>query len=245
MYDMHCHLDLMSSMGEIADKALKNNINILAITTTPRAYEKEVRLLNNYNNIRVALGLHPQLVKERYAELSIIEKYIKRANYIGEIGLDFGRQYYSSKERQIEVFDKIIYWSSLFGNKVISIHSVKSDKTVIDILEKYNCLNNNICILHWFSGTITQLNRAINLGCYFSINIEMIKSENGKKLLKKIPTDRILLESDAPFISNTKTSYDLVKILDMTRIAIEDEYNITLEQINKTSSSMFIKNTFL
>lgn len=245
MYDMHCHLDLMPSMKEIANQTLKNNINILAMTTTPKAYEKEIHLLSNYSNIRVALGLHPQLVKERYIELAIVEKYIKSASYIGEIGLDFGKQYYSSKEKQVEVFDKIIYWSSLYGNKVISIHSVRSDKMVMDILEKYSCTKNNICILHWFSGTITQLNRAIELGCYFSVNINMINSPNGNKILEKIPYDKILIESDAPFISNIKTGNELIDILNKTSIEIEDRYNRRLNAINNVAARMFSNDTYL
>lgn len=244
MYDMHCHLDLMSSMQSVAAQALKNNINILAMTTTPKAYAKEVIILKNYRNIRVALGLHPQLVKERYSELSIVEQYIQSANYIGEIGLDFGRHYYSSKEKQIEVFDKIIYWSTLWKNKIISIHSVKADKIVIDILEKHDCFKKNTCILHWFSGSSSQLDRAINLGCYFSVNLKMLDSPNGKNLLHKIPPDRILLESDAPFISNIKTEDYLSAFLDKTlEKLIEDISYITPAQVNKLSASMFIRSS--
>ena len=242
---MHCHLDLMPSMKVIANKTLLNDINIITMTNTPKAYEKEIYLFDEYKNICVALGLHPQLVKDRYLELAIIKKYIKTANYIGEIGLDFGKQYYSFQKKQIEVFDKIIYWCSLYGNKVISIHSVKSDKMVMDILEKYNCTKNNICILHWFSGTINQLNRAIELGCYFSVNINMINSKNGQKILKKIPIDKILIESDAPFISNIKTSNDLINILYNTSEKIEENYNIKLDDINKVGNKIFYRNICL
>lgn len=242
---MHCHLDLMPSMKVIANQTLLNDINIITMTNTPKAYEKEIYLFDEYKNICVALGLHPQLVKDRYLELAIIKKYIKTANYIGEIGLDFGKQYYSFQKKQIEVFDKIIYWCSLYGNKVISIHSVKSDKMVMDILEKYNCTKNNICILHWFSGTINQLNRAIELGCYFSVNINMINSKNGQKILKKIPIDKILIESDAPFISNMKTSNDLINILYNTSEKIEENYNIKLDDINKVGNKIFYRNICL
>lgn len=242
MYDMHCHLDLMPSMQAVASQASKNNINILAMTTTPKAYAKEVSLLKNYSNIRVALGLHPQLIKERYSELSIVEQYIQSANYIGEIGLDFGRQYYSSKEKQIEVFDKFIYWSALWGNKIISIHSVKADKSVIDILEKYECLKNNICILHWFSGSLSQLNRAINLGCYFSINLKMLHSPNGKNLLSKIPPDRILLESDAPFVNNTITADELSILIKNTAENLKITCNqVSLEQIEQLSARILFE----
>jgi TatD DNase family protein len=166
-FDMHCHVDLMSSMTSFASDALKVDIGILAVTTTPKAYEREIVTLRSYANIRVALGLHPQLVFQRYGELSLVEKHIDDAAYIGEIGLDFNNQFYASKEKQLAIFDNIIRWCSEKGGKVISIHSVRSDKAVLDILEKYRCTQQNKCILHWFSGSLTQLQRAVEMGCFF------------------------------------------------------------------------------
>ena len=181
------------------------DIGILAVTTTPKAYEKEITIFKPRVNIKVALGLHPQLVSERYSELSLVEKHIGDAEYIGEIGLDFNSQFYFSKEKQIGVFENVISWCSPKGGKVISIHSVRSDKVVLDVLEKHCCTDKNKCILHWFSGSMTQLRRAVEMGCYFSINGAMIKSPNGHKLIPNIPADKILLESDAPFINDIIT----------------------------------------
>ena len=204
LFDLHCHLDLTPSMLDLALEIQKADIGVLAVTTTPKAYEKEVPMLRPFSNIRVALGLHPHLAYERYIELSLIEKYIEDAKYIGEIGLDFNRQYYYSKEKQIDVFENAIRSCSLKGGKVISVHSVHSDRAVLDILEKHYCTEKNKCILHWFSGSITQLHRAVEMGCYFSINNEMIKSPNGRKLIANIPLDNILVETDAPFINEVK-----------------------------------------
>lgn len=211
LYDLHCHIDLMPSMIDFANKAKKAGISILAVTTTPKAYEKEVAILHAYENIKVGLGLHPQLVSERYTELSLVEKYINQTNYVGEIGLDFNNQFYFSKEKQIIVFENVIKWCSQDGGKVVSIHSVRSDKMVLDILEKYSCTKDNKCILHWFSGSVAQLRRAIEMGCYFSINGIMIRSPNGQKLLPNIPVEKVLIESDAPFINNISTPQQLEK----------------------------------
>jgi TatD DNase family protein len=197
----------MPSMISFASDALKANIGILAVTTTPKAYEKEIEALRSYANIRVALGLHPQLVFQRYGELSLVEKHIDNAEYIGEIGLDFNNQFYASKEKQIAVFDNIIKWCAEKGGKVISIHSVRSDKVVLDILEKYRCVQQNKCILHWFSGSLTQLQRAVEMGCFFSVNSAMIKSTNGRGLICNLPHEKIVVETDAPFINEiTKAS---------------------------------------
>lgn len=239
IYDLHCHLDLMPSMIEFAQNAKKSNINILAVTTTPKAYEKEIDYFHLYENIKVALGLHPQLVSERYNELPLVEKYIENAAYIGEIGLDYNRQFYSSKSKQIDVFENIIKWCSSKGGKVISIHSIHADKNVLDILEKYDCTKNNKCILHWFSGSLSQLHRAVKMGCYFSINEMMTQSLNGRKLISNIPIDKVLIESDAPFINKINTLQQLESAMLKVELYLSTIGNNGLEVIHLTSKSLF------
>lgn len=210
---MHCHVDLMKSMEEFSKAALEERINLLTMTTTPKAYEVEKKKLTGFTNVQVALGLHPQLVFDRSHELALVEKYIHSTRFVGEIGLDFNKQFYHSKERQIDVFSQIIGWCQRSPMKIISIHSVRSDKNVLDILEKYDCTKNNNCILHWYSGTLKQLDRAIELGCFFSVNEYMLNSSNGRFIVQKVPVDRLLLESDAPFISDIKTVEKLKRSL--------------------------------
>lgn len=224
----------------VCSKCQKSNINILAVTTTPKAYEKEIDYFHSYENIKVALGLHPQLVSERYNELPLVEKYIENAAYIGEIGLDYNRQFYSSKNKQIDVFENIIKWCSSKGGKVISIHSVFADKNVLDILEKYDCTKNNKCILHWFSGSLSQLHRAVKMGCYFSINEMMTQSINGRKLISNIPIDKVLIESDAPFINKINTLQQLESALLKVELYLSTIENNGLEMIHLTSKSLFI-----
>ena len=240
IYDLHCHLDLLPSMREFAKDAKESNINILAVTTTPKAYEKEIAYFHSYENIKIALGLHPQLVSERSNELDLVEKYIEDAAYIGEIGLDYNRQFYSSKNKQIDVFENIIKWCSSKGGKVISIHSVFADKNVLDILEKYDCTKNNKCILHWFSGSLSQLHRAVKMGCYFSINEMMTQSINGRKLISNIPIDKVLIESDAPFINKINTLQQLESALLKVELYLSTIENNGLEMIHLTSKSLFI-----
>jgi TatD DNase family protein len=214
IYDMHCHVDLMQSMEEFSKAALEEKVNLLAVTTTPKAFEIEQKKLSVFSNVQVALGLHPQLVNNRFEEIALVEKFIHATKFVGEIGLDFNKQFYSSKDRQMHVFSQIIEWCQKSPIKIISIHSVRSDKNVLDILEKFDCTKHNKCILHWYSGTFKQLDRAIELGCFFSVNEYMLNSPNGRSKIQKIPCDRLLVESDAPFISDIKTAVQLKRKLD-------------------------------
>ena len=87
---------------------------------------------------------------------------------------------------------------------MVSIHSLKAANTVIDILKKYKRKTNNKYIFHWFTGSTAQLEKAIEIGCYFSINPGMLKTKSGLEIIKKVPLDRILVETDAPFALKVK-----------------------------------------
>jgi TatD DNase family protein len=199
----------MPEMMSFVKNALDSSIGLFAVTTTPKAYCQEIKMLRLFTNVRIGLGLHPQLVADRYGELSLVEKYIQNTEYIGEIGLDFSKHFYASKEKQLIVFSNIINWCSFNPGKIISIHSVHVDKATLDILEKNACYERNKCILHWFSGSLSQLQRAVEMGCYFSINGAMVRSPNGRKLLANIPPENLLIESDAPFVGAVKTITNL------------------------------------
>ena len=204
MFDMHCHVDLIDPMNRFCATAAMSDISILAMTTTPRAYHAETNMLRNYQSVYVALGLHPQLVSERKQELAIFDRYVASSRFIGEVGLDFSKRFYSSKEDQVIAFEHII--QACVHSKTISIHSVFSDKQVLDILAKNSTTEHNRCILHWYSGSLKQLDRALEMGCYFSVNEQMLRSANGAKIIHRIPVERMVLESDAPFVGSINTA---------------------------------------
>lgn len=129
-----------------------------------------------------------------------------QTKYVGEIGLDFSKQFYSTKSEQIEAFEKIIELCNNLGGKVLSIHSRFADNEVLKQLEKLNETNKDI--LHWYSGSLKNLSKAVEKGIYFSINEAMFNSENGLKIIKSLPEELILTESDGPFaqVKNTTLS---------------------------------------
>ena len=81
--------------------------------------------------------------------------------------------------------------------KFISIHSRKAESAVLDILDEEKRVP---AVLHWYSGSTSELDRAVSKGHYFSINPAMINSKSGKKIIDRIPPERILTETDGPFI---------------------------------------------
>ena len=198
--DFHCHLDLYPDHAQLIAECDREDVATLAVTTTPKAWSRNREMAAGRNYVRVALGLHPQLVSERERELGLFEKLLPEARYVGEIGLDAGPRFYSSFEAQERVFERILRMCAEQGNKVLTIHSVRTVAKVLQHLEKALPSDRGQVVLHWFTGSAAEARRAVERGCYFSINSEMLKSVKHRELVELLPADRILTETDGPFV---------------------------------------------
>ncbi|MBQ3301736.1 MAG: TatD family hydrolase, partial [Eggerthellaceae bacterium] len=133
---------------------------------------------------------------------------VESTRFIGEIGLDFGRRGAQSASAQVPVFKEIMTHAARQGGKVISIHAIKSADTVLNVLETSGALDTCACIMHWFSGTSQDLDRARKDGCLFSVNPMMVQSRRGREYVRQIPSGQLLLETDAPPGENVPFAYD-------------------------------------
>ncbi len=200
LIDFHCHLDLYPDYESLIDDCEQEGIRTLAVTTTPRAWPRNRDLMVQKKYVKPALGLHPQLIGEDASdELMLWEKYLPEARYIGEVGLDAGSRFYHTLKEQKRVFVRILQCCAEVGGKVLSIHSVRSVNIVLDLLEEFLQAKNNRVVLHWFTGSKTEASRAVEFGCYFSINAEMLRIAKGNALLRQLPIERLLTETDGPF----------------------------------------------
>ena len=229
--DAHCHLDLMNNMLGFINEVQNSDMSLFAVGTTPRAYNREVQFCRNTQNIYVGLGMHPQLVSSGYDDMQVFKEVFEQNHYIGEVGLDFSKGYIRTKESQIKIFSEIIRLCEQHGEKVISIHSLKSTSAVIEILKTYKMQNNNRYIFHWFTGSMSQLKKAIELGCYFSINPRMLKTKAGTEVIKAVPVDRVLLETDAPFALKMRHADEIKKELQRTLSRISDIIGFDISDI--------------
>ncbi len=197
MIDFHCHIDLFPDPVAVLDEVERRGTYVLAVTTTPKAWRGTRRLVGDRKRVRVALGLHPEVVAERHAEVALLCALMSEARYVGEVGLDGSPPHRASFDVQRHVFDRILEESARLGGRILSIHSRGAADQVLDTIERHEGLG--IPILHWFSGTPCQLERAKALGCWFSVGPAMLRSEKGRGLCAAMPVDRLLTETDAPF----------------------------------------------
>lgn len=196
--DTHCHLDLYPDYAEVLNESDRLGIEIIAVTNTPSVFRACVALTRSSPHAHPAVGLHPQLAFQRHRELRLLPDLLKETRFVGEIGLDFVTQDPADRQTQRRVFATILEQCARYGDKVLTIHSRRAAAEVIDMIgPSYP----GTIILHWFSGPLRELQTAIRFGCFFSVNPAMLTSQAARRLIAAIPHDRILVETDGPFVT--------------------------------------------
>ena len=207
LYDTHFHLDLQKNVKAAIEELNANKIYTIAMTNLPVLYEKEKQQYDS-PYIRTALGFHPELIGEYKKYIPLMWEKLSEARYIGEVGLDFTDKTYQAD--QVSFFSELVQRCRKDENKIISIHSRKAEREVLDVLDDAFSFK---AILHWYSGDESLLNRAVKMGCYFSVNGNMLKSRKIERMLEIVPKNRILLETDSPFGDTIKSHAESLKIL--------------------------------
>lgn len=196
MIDTHCHIDLYPNPELILRECEKAGYPIISMTNLPSHFEKGYPFFRNQTKVRQALGMHPLHAQHHKRELAKFILNLQKTSYIGEIGLDFSKDGITTKEIQLDTFEKIL--STIAGQKkLLSIHSRKAEKEVLYLLKKHKIRN---AIFHWYSGELNLIPEIVQAGYYFSINPSMTKFASGRKIIAEIPKEFVLTETDGPFV---------------------------------------------
>lgn len=224
--DTHCHFDMIPNPEAYISARENAGDIVIGMTNLPSYFKMGQPHLAGYKHIRLALGLHPLLAAENKKELALFKRLVDQTSYIGEIGLDFSREGIATKNEQISVLREIL--ATLKGKKkIISVHSRKAEIELLDMLCEYEIKN---VIFHWYSGPVDLIPSIIERGFYFSINESMCRSKNGQSIIGKIPREKILTETDAPY--NNRTNIRMVlNRLNMSEVDIFYNFNRLLNDI--------------
>lgn len=214
LIDTHFHIDHYKNYHEIAREINNLKQYTICVTNSPGLFLACKNTISETKYLKFALGFHPLESGIRETDIRSFLHLISRTNYVGEIGLDYSKSAKLSKEHQIQVFEAIVKKCSI-ENKLMTIHIRRGENDAINVIRKYSPQK---CIIHWFSGSENQLIDLLDLGCYMSINTNMISNKNSEKY-HSIPYDRLLIESDGPYTkvnglryepSLLKHSYELI-----------------------------------
>jgi len=207
--DSHCHLDyepMFSNLDNVIKRADQSNVKImLTISVADKKYNNIIEITNKYTNVYGTYGIHPHEAKNHskinkdiiLERLNISKKIIG----IGETGLDF---YYnhSDKDEQIRLFEEHIK-ASILSKLPLIIHSRDAEDLTYDILSKYSKKDKLKILMHCFTGTKKFADKLLGLDAFFSASgiITFKKSNDLKETFKSIPLNKILIETDSPYLS--------------------------------------------
>jgi TatD DNase family protein len=207
MIDSHCHLDHSPLFDDI-DNVIKRSKEVgieklLTICTTIKSFEKIKLLVKHDDIIFGTYGIHPHEAKNDKVNSDIIIKEVKNNDKIigiGETGLDF---YYnhSDKDDQITSFEEHIK-ASLELNIPLIVHSRNAEKDTLEIFSKYKNTNLKI-LMHCFTGSKEFAENLLSFGAYFSASgiLTFKNSLELQETFKSIPLNRILIETDSPYLA--------------------------------------------
>jgi TatD DNase family protein len=207
MIDSHCHLDhepLFDNLDKIIKRAKDVGINkLLTICTTYESFEKIKILVEKDLIIFGTFGIHPHETETNVVNKESIIKNVninKKIIGIGETGLDFFYNH-SNRERQISSFIEHIE-ASITLKKPIIIHSRNAETETFDILNSYN-KNELKILMNCFTGSLEFSKKLLSIGAFFSASgiITFKNSIDLQNTFETIPLDRLLIETDSPFLA--------------------------------------------
>ena len=224
--DTHCHFDMMPHPEAYISAKEKAGDIVIGMTNLPSHFRMGQPHLRSFKHVRLALGLHPLLASENKNELPLFNCLLDQTSYIGEIGLDFSKEGITTKNDQVFILRKLL--EKLKGKKkIVSVHSRKAEREMVDLLREYEIEN---VIFHWYSGPIDLITPILDMGFYFSVNEAMCISKKGKAIIERIPRDRILTETDAPYNGRTDIQ-NVLHYLKMENTEVQQNFMILLKRI--------------
>ena len=237
--DTHCHLS--SEDYDDIDNVIEDNkkalVDKIVVSGCSRESIEEVMVLKEkYNMIYVTIGYHPE-----YADIITLDDldYLKgllkesKVVGIGEIGLDY---YYGkeNKEKQLWLFESQLKIALELSLPVV-IHSRDATQDTIDTLKKYNVKG----IIHCFSGSLEVANTYVSMGFLLGIGgVITFKNSKLKDVVKEISLEKIVLETDSPYLTPVpyRGKVNSSKYLEFIAKFIADVKNVNVDEIAKITS---------
>jgi TatD DNase family protein len=203
MVDTHCHLvdpQFVNDLGEVLRRAQDVGITrIVNVGYDVETSQKALTMSGELPHLLPAVGIHPnEAADESIKEMGKIEKLLSNVGVVavGETGLDYYRDF-SPREAQKELFRMHIALARKNGLPLL-IHTRNSLEDAIQILKEEDFHRG---VFHCYSGSYEQAKIVIDMGFYISFAGVLTYSRRAREIIQKLPHDRILLETDAPFLA--------------------------------------------
>ena len=208
LFDSHCHLNdekLLPNVEEVIKSANEAGVtHFLVIGWDKESSFKAVELAETYENVYAAIGFHPEnifdVTEEDFNETLELYKHPKVVA-IGEIGLDY---HWTKEPEKRELQKKYFIRQIEFANEhklPISIHNREAFEDCLNILKEHKPLYGGV--MHCYSGSVELLKDVLDLGLYIGLDgpLTFLNAKKPKEVCENVPLDRLLLETDCPYLS--------------------------------------------
>jgi len=199
LVDVHAHLHGVEDLEKTLSEAYAAGVgNIMAVSMDIESYEKTCAIKSDLVKIYPALGIHPWNAVARLNELEKALQKLKNVRFAGEIGLDhFSFKDPREHDAQLKVFTAFL-GACKGADKVVNIHSTGAEEQVLAMLQTYEVKHVN---MHWFDAPeqrkpLKLVPRMIDLGYYVSITPAVTTSNNVRELVRMVPLENLLTETD-------------------------------------------------
>ncbi|KAI3456325.1 hypothetical protein Pfo_012988 [Paulownia fortunei] len=206
LFDSHCHLQdsrILNVAPKLIKEALDTGVIHFAVNgVSEKDWHLVKEMSDSYPSVVPNFGLHPWFISERTPDwLNTLKEFLAAtpSAAVGEIGLDkgsIGKQ--MDFTDQVEIFRQQLHLAKEL-KKPASVHCVRAFGDLLEILKSMGPFPSGV-VLHSYLGSAEMVPELSKLGAYFSFSgfLMSMKESKAKKMLKSIPPERILLETDAP-----------------------------------------------
>ncbi|QGA55121.1 TatD family deoxyribonuclease [Sulfolobus sp. E5-1-F] len=203
LVDSHAHIDVEDF--DMDRDFIVNECRILIVNAGVdlKSNLKTLELAKKYSNIIPAIGFHPEFVKDKINELDKCIELVRYANIISEVGLDyFWIKENELRRKQIDILERFLQIAER-EEKPIIIHIRGGMKDFLEIITSFKKVK---FVIHSFEGSVKIANKIIELGGLISIPPIIVRDKDRQMVVKEIPLDFILTETDSPFMGPEKMS---------------------------------------
>lgn len=201
--DSHCHLHDRKFFPENRDgiywRAVESNTHMIVVGTSESDSFEAVQFAKTHEGVWAVVGVHPHDTKDGWAKIKqILENKTEKLVGIGEIGLDYFYEN-SPREIQIRALEEQLQWAVDYELPV-SFHVREAYDDFWPILDNFSKVRG---VLHCFTDSMATLDQALNRGLYIGVNgiSTFTKDSSQQQMFASIPLEKILLETDAPFLT--------------------------------------------
>jgi TatD DNase family protein len=252
--DSHAHIDgpeFENDRDEVIDRARAAGVSAILNVGTgdphSGALERSVDLAEKHQDIYTAIGVHPHDARlfDNHAEqrLTSLLKQSSRIIAWGEIGLDF---HYDNSPRDVQrkVFKRQLNLAREAALPVI-IHTREAEDETIEILQSHAPVSGDAGVMHCFSGSLRLAQRALELGFLISFSgiLTFKKAEELRVVAKQVPLDRLLIETDCPFLSPSPfrgKRNEPAYVVEVAR-CLAGIHSLSIEEIGRMTTENFFR----